>query len=599
MSRHRLPVILAALVLVLCGCTAVPRSSRPEVIATLDLGGGGATETPIKPIPNAVPKDLVSGFLDANSQAANKHASARSFLTGTARSSWVDTRATILDTESVGTYSARHPSITVTGRVLGNLDENGIYTPTLLPAGSGKTPFRYGIARVNGQYRISSLSNNITGLILTEQQFEQAYVQHSIYFYDLAHRYLVPDPRWTSLSDPSELDDWLITELAEGPSDRLQSAVTVDALFTQATTRRVNVTVGTPIKVEIPGSSQLAAGPRNLLAAQVAATLDDFDRELPIEITDGGRPMQISRTASTRFTSSEFTDTKGPAPPDGHVFFLRGGFIFDGADFTKVKGAANGGEFGLLRSFAVSQNAPPGMLSLAAVAKVGAQDRLLVGTMPNRLNNAPTSAKPGGLRKTSLHGDGLTRPAYAPGRDEVWVGVGTHIDAVTMDGARPKVTAVALPSTAAAQGRVIALRLSPEGSRIAVVLRSANRRQALYVGAIVRAAGQIRIDKLNQISPEDSVITDVGWVEPAKLNATGYDTASGDAHVYQTDVDGAAWDARGVYEMPVGPTSFTVAPGQTGWAAAAGALWIQSGVSNWTSAGPTGQTDGYSPVYVE
>ena len=78
-------------------------------------------------------------------------------------------------------------------------------------------PFSFGLSQVAGQYRINTLRN---GLLLTEDQFNTAYQQRVLYFYDLAERYLVPDVRYSALNDAVELSDWLLGQLVVGPAPR-------------------------------------------------------------------------------------------------------------------------------------------------------------------------------------------------------------------------------------------------------------------------------------------------------------------------------------------------------------------------------------------
>jgi hypothetical protein len=578
-----LAALLVALVTVLAGCTGVPQSSRPEVVKTLPVAGGPAAPASLAhPAPGIVPNDLVQLFLSLNSLPAGNYASARNFLTPAERSRWQDTTATILDTATVGLYSPKHPRIVVRGQVLGTLNPSGVYAPSNTSLSGRQTSFTFRIARVHGQYRISGPP---PGLLLTESQFETSFSQRNLYFFDLAQKYLVPDPRWTALTDPTQLDEWLLTELASGPATQLASSVS--PLPTQATGRRINVTVGSPTKIEIPGASQLDGAARSRLAAQIATTLDESDRR-DFEVTDGGSPVKIASVGRSEFTASDFSQLSGPPQPAGDVYFVRSGKLVSGDDFTTLKGAVNNGNF-YLGSVAVSRSDPTGELSIAALAAVGVKEELLVGTQT------------AGLRATSIRGQ-LSRPAFAPGRDEAWVGgvgaTGSKIDLVDITGRNYKISRVGLPSSIG-RGQIIALRLSPEGSRIALVIKAAGGDQQLYIGAIVRGGGQVRIATLEQISTANAVISDVGWVEPTKLYAIGVSTsASVDPHVYETDVDGSEWTVMSIGVMPEPPSSFTVTPNQAGWAESGGSLWVQSGGSNWESAGPTGQTAGHNPVYL-
>jgi hypothetical protein len=572
-------VVLAMLVAVLAACTGVPKSSRPEVVKPLPAGGDVTQVPPARPRPNIGPHDLVGLFLSLNSLPTSNYASARNFLTPAQRLTWQDSTATVVDSETVGLYKPGKP-IVVRGTVLGRISAGGSYQAV---NSSTQTSFKFRIARVNGQYRISG---PVPGLLLTESQFETAFTERNLYFYDLAQKYLVPDPRWTPLTDPTQLDEWLLTQLSDGPIQQLSNSVNTLPSQVSAARSRINVTEGTPTKIEIPGSSQLDRVARAQLAAEIASTLDDSDRRL-FELTDGGNPVKIPSFGRAEFTAADFVSAAGPPQPAGDVYFVSNGKLFSGDNFETVKGEVNNGHF-YLGSVALSRSDPTGELSVAGIAAVkGLEEELVVGTQA------------AGLRATSVRGE-LTRPAFAPGRDEVWVGgvgaAGAKIDLVDLTGRTPKVVPVGLPNSPG--GQIISLRLSPEGSRIALVIKSTSGAQQLYIGSIVRGGGQVRVDTLTLISPPSVVVGDVGWIESTKLYAIGYTGSALGHHVYETDVDGSVWTAMGITGLPEPPNTFTVTPGQPAWAESEQSLWVQSGGSTWMSAGPTGQTAGRNPVYL-
>ena len=199
-GRSRLAALLLAVVVaVLAGCTGVPSDSAPMVIKPVPIGGDDGKAAATTPASGILPNTLVADFLQANTLDASEQTSPRGFLTPAARASWSDASVTVVDTTNVRFYSVRRRTVVVTGRVLGTVNPAGIYTPTLYGANSPTQPFVYGIRLIDGQYRISSLSN---GLLLSETDFESYFTERPVYFFDLAHRYLVPDPRWTSLTRP-------------------------------------------------------------------------------------------------------------------------------------------------------------------------------------------------------------------------------------------------------------------------------------------------------------------------------------------------------------------------------------------------------------
>lgn len=580
MRRRGLGALAVVVATALAGCTSIPSSSSPETIKPVELGNGQAPSVTPPPT-DASPRDLVRDFLDASASAAAGSAQARAFLTGDARVRWAPlSKVTILDdSESISTYQQKTSEVVVRGRVIGTLNSAGIYTPN--PQGSSPAgPYTYHLVKVRGQYRIDGLPTN-GGLILTTDQFQQGFRQRSLYFYDLAGKYLVPDQRWTAATGVG-LERWLITQLANGPRPELQTAVNGDTLPNQQVPSRLTVNAGTPTRIEIPGSSQLDSEARYRLAAQIGQTFEGVSASL--EITDGGDPVPITSN-TTVFTGSQFVDALGPTPPAPNVYFLRGGRIY-GETNEELQGAVNSTS-PPLSAIAMRQPSPSAALDVAALTGTGSARRLYIGSQF------------GGLIRTSIRG-ALSRPAWAPGLDEVWVGVGRGIMRVPVGpNGRPGVPIpVPLPQVAGAT-RVVALRFSPEGTRLALVIATATGTQQLFLGAIVRNAGAVRIDTLPPpISPPGFVITDVAWPQAMKLLAIGYNAASFDARIFETDVDGSVFNARPITGLPSAPDSVTAAPGQLAWVSADGAVWEQSG-SSWQSPGDTGQRNGGAPVYLE
>jgi hypothetical protein len=576
---RRAVLFLTLLAMVLAGCTGVPSSSAPETVEPVQVGDGSAAQA-LPPV-GAGPRDMVGLFLEANATESLKHASARAFLTRTARGRWSDQTATIVDNESIGTYDANKHTLTVTGQVEGTLNGQGIYTPSLQTGNGGaRVPFVYGVVKEKGEYRIDPKRN---GLLITGDQFKDAYQEHVLYFYDLAERYLVPDVRWSSLvpTERQPIAAWLTGLLVGGPRPELQNVVSTNTLPAQANARGVTVKLGSPTEVEIPGSSQLDGGVRDRLAAQVAETLDQPLSGGSVSITDGGTPVAIPRTGGTTFSASSFPEATGPPQPPSNVYYLADGKVID-EDGKALSGPLGDGT-NVLNSIAVARRTEIGGLAVAAVQGSGADARLLVGTQA------------GGVRQTTVHGR-LSRPAWAPGRAEIWIGQDSTVKLVTTNGRTWRVHSVAIPPTAGG-GRIVALRLSPDGSRIAIVATGAEPGSAqLYVGSVVRGAGQVYVSSLLPISPRSVVITDVGWNSPLKLFAIGYLAASQDARIYSAGVDGSFWTSTGIGTLPAPPDSLTVTTYGL-WVSSDGNVWMQSG-SSWVSPGASGQTPGAKPVYL-
>lgn len=568
--------------LLLTACTGVPTSSSPQTIEP--LVSGPATNTPPAPLNlDGDPLTIVTSFLNANATSAANYSTARAYLTAAASRSWSSDTATVIGNDyTVSTYDPKRHAVTVQGRILGTLNANGIYVPSSQGLGNGgaKSPFKFDIAGSPGKQRIAKLSS---GLLLTDDQFRATYHQEPLYFWDITHSALLPDLRWSPLGDRTQLSDWLIAQLAAGPRPSLQSAVSTDTLPQQTDVKQITLTLGNPTTIEIPGSSQLDSSARNWLAEQLSETLVEPLAGRDMSLTDGGKPVTIPRVQRAVFTATDFALEDGQSTVSPAVFYLNGGRIRD--ETGKAVALAGADATAAFDSFAVGTSVETGQLLFAAVIGPDGDQRLEVGTQR------------GGLHPTDVHGS-LTRPAFVPGRDEVWIGAGAQVYRVSVGDAKRQVEQVPLP-TASGGGQIRALRMSPEGARIAIVVSGVGGNGQLYIGSIVRGAGPVRIgNNLESISPAGIGVNDVAWLDSVRLFAIGYFVGSQDAHTFETGVDGTEWTNEGLGNLSNAPDTVTAATGSNVWIAANNFVWKQSG-SSWVSPGPTGQTPGSAPVYVE
>ena len=566
----RVALALAIGALLLAACSGVPTSSAPQTVKA--LGFGGLPTDAAGPPKGAPPRDIVRGFLDTNWAEPTALAQARRFLTPAARKAWVPTvKATVIASNpTIGKFTS-NGTVTVLGVALGTLNADGAYTPSF-----GETvKFTFTLDNsVAGQYLITTLSD---GLVVTEDLFNRYYTARPIYFYDAADQFLVPYVRYSALSDPNQLANWLLNQLANPPEP--QNAVSAQTLPPQA--HRITVSLGSLTRIQIGGSRRLDDGARNQLAAQVSQTLASVTQG-SLAIFDGNAPISVPASHGTVFSSTNFTGALGPSPPAvPTVYYVANGRIVD-QDGKQLAGPVNNGRYAY-DSVALAERHEGGALDVAAVVNSKSGKQLLVGNTQS------------GLRPTTVRGD-LSRPTWAPGLDEVWIGAGTQVLRVVTSGATAVVKHVAMPS-AAGGGRIVAVRLSPDGSRIAMVVSGSHRSGQLYIGAIVRGAGDPQVVNLQPISPDGVVITDVAWNYALRLTAIGYLAASGDSRVFETGVDGAEWDERGISGLPGPPTSLTATTDQHAWVSADGFVWTQS-VTSWVSPGPTGQTLGKNPMYL-
>lgn len=568
-------VLLAAAVLP-AACTGVPRSGTPQIVQSVDEQQ--PEQAVITPQPGRDPRGIVQDFLFNNASNDEHHSAARAFLTPEEKSRWSDSAgATIVDRVQVGVF--KDNTVTVTGHEIGTLDSTGAYTPILQSDGGSSAGPKWqepiGLKKVDGQWRIDTPLGS--GLVITATQFAQFYnAPKSVYYFDQAEQRLVPDARYSSLTDPGLLANWLMQQLVVAPNSALTTALP-------------NVPSGNPVKVttsgqtlvvDLPGASQLNANTKNLMAAQVALTLDQADRNARMRITDGGQPVVIPQVGSATFDADQFRAEYLPTPRSPKLYYVDQGAVYD--DAVKPMPGPLG---------SASSN-----LTSVALASSTTSSRLLVAGTTGPSNDATLSLgqSGGALRPTSVRGQ-LSRPSWAPDVDEVWIGDGGVLYRVDGTGHASRVP-IAFRS-ATATGRILSVRFSPEGARVALVIEGTAGRGQLWIGTIARAPTSVRVSDLHPISPDGVALRDASWNDQSLLMAVGHDVSSGDPSVYEVHSDGSLWTSLGTGNLPPGLDSITVAPGTVAAVSAGGEVWEQSN-GTWAGLG-NGPTYGTNPVYVE
>ena len=564
---------------VLAGCGGVPSHSSPQVIKRVQVAQ--PNNVTVTPEPGADPREIVSEFLQAVATSDTNHTAARGFLTTEASARWSDSTATVLQGPIVvGNFD--NGTVQVSGQPVGTLSATGAYTPVLQGDGDGgpSLGFSFGLEQVKGQWRISTLQK---GIILSQASFEQLYNQRELYFYNqdqnpaYDEKYLIPDPRFTPLNDPSLLASWLVTQLVGGPSapSPLQNAV-ASAFPAQTDATRVSIVMGTPARITLPGAGSLDGTTLDLLAGQLANTLAQVSGISTLQIVDAGRAVRIPQSGSTTFSQLDFAAAVSDPVANPALYYINRGGVVDAAG-RPLGGPVGAGDYGL--SSAALGSAGSGDLRVAGVSGAGTGGRLYVGSVRT------------GLKATAVHGQ-LSRPAWVPGRDEVWVGAGAALQRCTLGGACTAPPLVAA-SGAVPRGTIGAVRFSPEGGRVAMVIAGADGSSQVWIGAVDRSGTQVRVDGLTAITPVGIAIRDVAWNDPLKLFVIG----SSSTNIYEVQADGSLWTTRTIPGLPQNPESITVAENQEAWVSAGQTVWVQRNGS-WTSPG-SGETPGVNPVYAE
>jgi hypothetical protein len=589
--------VIGALVVAvaLAACSGVPTGSGPHVVATIGGAVAPSGAAVVTPHPGADSREIVQGFLQENASEDAQHTAARSFLTPAAAKNWVDTFATVVDSLRIGEPDLITQAVTVTGNKLGTLDASGAYHPVTNSGTTGSpspvSSWNLRVSQVNGQWRIT---NPPTGLLIDENEFGDTYKPHPVYFLDQTQKRLVPDLRYSPL-DAQTLCTWLLDQLTAGPPQDLASANAITELPDQGP--HPTVTFGqSAINVDIPGANQLDAQTKQRLAAQLAYTfslnLTEFASQ-SISLTDGTKPVALAGVPGLFSEQSFPSFAPVAAAPSSTVYFVRNGVVVSHQG-TPVGGQAgtSGADVG---SVAIAHRGSATLIA-ATRGKAG-HETLALGPLG------------GALTPADIGTGSLTRPAWAPGLDEVWIGDGSKLMRVPGVGARAAVVSLAQANGAlSGQIDIEAVAFSPDGARVALVISTSNNSQGysqVWVGTINRGAGggngpaSVSIENLQAITPTSLVLSDVAWNDDSTLYTVGH--VAGGFGIWSVQVDGSLLEPRPVTNLPGEPETITASQFGLAWVSVKTTVWEQGGPNNaWTApGGGQGTAVGANPTYVE
>jgi hypothetical protein len=585
---------LLAAALVLAGCTGIPASSAPQVVRTVPGASISSVPQPqIAPRPGEGPGDLVKEFLAAGVDADAGHSTARQFLTKDASRGWADNPTIVLDEANPGdvVLSDTTASVPVRGRRVGQLDANGVFTPTLKGMGAGdEETFTYDLTRAAShctaattarcQWRIAQLP---PGVVIDSSKFTTAYKARKLYFFDPTGNLLVPDLRYSPLKQVLPQVSWLLTQLLAGPRPELAQSV-LDEVPDQI--GKPSVQIGNPTIVDIPGTAQLDSDARDALAAQLAFTLSQVGVPT-LELTDTGKPVRIPSATGLQFGPSNFSSVSpDKVELDGNgIYFVRAGTVVNGKGSPVPNLLGRPGRY--FSSVALRRNSSNSL----DVAAMTTTRQLLIGD----------ERRP--LTPITLPHAATSRPEWRPFAEDVWFGAGDRdgsygIYRVTSDGPVEPVSITSQVGTVP-NASITALRFSPDGTRIALVTRSAEDTGTAWIGSLVTSGLDVRIDSLEPITPPALAVTDLAWTDSVTLQLVAA-VPGAEAALSAVNSDGSRLETGMTnINLPGPPVAITAALGQPTVVEAGGTLWsLPKDGSTWTSiSGNNLQVPGHNPTY--
>ncbi|MFL6131048.1 MAG: LpqB family beta-propeller domain-containing protein [Mycobacteriales bacterium] len=548
-ARHRRAIQLLAAVgicLLAMGCATIPSSSRPQIIEeTLPpsepQSQGDLRYDAIVPRAGERPEDVVRDFLRVGGSYERDHARARAYLTRPGSDGWKDdSRVTLLEDAPYLEVQGGGSRVLMRGQQQGRVEADGSYV-----AGRARYPYAFRLKKVNGNWRID---NPPSGVLIEAGTFDAAFRAYNIYFLDGTRTRVVPDVRWFAAARDA-LPSVLVTAIQQGPSAWLSGAVRSDL---EDTTLQSNVEQESDrVKVYLTGLGEGADTLPSGGFAQLVWTLNQLGVG-GVEVYVDGR-LVGPREAPGR-SPQRLSDWRG-FDPDGLSVSTPGYFVKNGAVWTTedapLAGPAGRSSYGAT-AVALSTN----RRSLAVLRRAAGGGRtLFVGSV--------TALRP------RITGTSLTAPTWASTVSEVWtVQNGHDVVLVPSSGGATRVVA-ALDKI----GPVRALRLSRDGSRVAVVA-GAPGRERLHVGVVIRDNNaSVRIAGLKELDVGEEPVSDVSWSDALTLVALAR-AGEQDSALYAVGIDGLSGSRLvSTSGLPGPPSAVAAAPALPLLAVSANSLW--------------------------
>ena len=449
-------LIAIALVATLTGCATLPVSGPvrigPDLATPTD--GNSFYYSPASPVDGATETEILSGFISAGTAPQNDYAIAREFLDESIRATWNPNQELLIQRTTPKITLTDSGTALVEVAVAARIDANGRYET--LPAGSTRV-LEYGFTEQAGQVRINS-APDVTMVI--RPVFDVVFRSYSIFFLDKAKKNLVPELRWFPANPATGTK--LVNALLAGPSSWLEPAV-ISAIPTGTVLSTDAVTVQQEIALVDLSARALVAGlsERSLMKAQLVATLSQLPTitEVAISIERSAQDIPDSQVVPAAATSGTLLaigenglEALSGANPDS---FAKGLLFFSSFTVSKFAASKAGDKLAVLTESGVSETglAAPG----SSVEVVDARSSLA------------------GLEYDSL--------------SNLWLASGSQVS----------VNSVPIQASWLAGQSIVDFSLSPEGSRVALVIENGGGNQVL-IAAVIRDENGVPIQLAAPIS---------------------------------------------------------------------------------------------------
>jgi hypothetical protein len=573
-SRTRWVAAGLGMLLAVGGCATVPTSGPVEHHTPQANGvNSGVQVDPLPPSDGASQLLVVEGFLHAMSVYQPNYAIAREYLTEAASNAWHPGAGVQIYADGFPP-TEYNQTVALPAPLSGKLDATGRYqsmsgdaTPGYAPGKSNVHNFTL-VKNDAGQWRIA---NPPEGLLVSRYVFTTSFVAVNLHFLDAGGDVLVPDPRFFAVGDQA-VDAAVEAQLA-GPSEWLTPAVRkVDTKG--VTLLGADVDDTGVADVTLGGSAdRLPVEQRRTLLAELTYTLSAFTQVSAVRVTAGGQAWRDD-TGQSIVRRDAFSQVA----PAGAV--TRALFLVKDHKLQRLVDTSDWDTF-------ADVDAP-----LPRPEQVAASRDLNGFATITQKGTRLQTAQSGSTKVHTLRtGTGLLRPSFSRS-GELWSPAASGLSGLQVfKGEQRLPVTVQAPekSSNLVNQPVVAMSLSPDGVRVAMILR---RGSGTVVGLarVERGAdGGVVIGGWRSIDVAATTGTagralDLGWVTETKLLVLqSSDSGAGESEtssVVQVSEDGATATDIGPSEA-ADLTRLAVAPGRAVALGANGGVYRLDGEFNW------------------
>lgn len=492
--RRAIAAALAAAVLVLTGCVAIP-DSGPVTEGSVDMSEQEDSLRFIaqEPEEGATQEDIILGFLDAGISPDDGFSIAREFLTDTEAQQWAPGAGVIVRAVQPEVSFESETEATAVVAVVSEVSGGGALQR---PADDRALEFR--MEREDGEWRIADAPD---GIVLSSFHFAELFRSHSLHWLTPDGTRAVPEVRWferTATTAASRIIDALLA----GPSTWLSPAVATAAA---AETRRV----GEP---QVEGSRMTVTVDFTQVQQMGAVSLQPLATQLALSLrTVGVREVVVQVEARDGLSASS-----ADAPPIDIGAVDQRPLVLDGTSLRSLGAGAStmddvGATLQAIGATSYTVGAEGGVAHTGSTAVW-----IEPGTDPVVIS-ADTASMP----TVDDSGWVVLQERGAPQRLLAW-----------RDGERAELQLPPNPD------RIAALELSRDGSRLAIVTVGGDSSQVVVVAIVRDAEGRpVSLGEPYRLPLLDGAAIDVTWASSTQIAvlATGGDQAQIVMHVVGGD----------------------------------------------------------------